>query len=139
VLNRLEALLPFFRQHVIVVASPHDGLPPELPEGATRPTTTSTGPKGTVVTSGPSKSAPGPAPLPTVPLRPVYASEGDNAFDVAALPHATGIKNLYLAGLENLPGLGLEGELVSAWGVVRLIAGGTSKRDPLRREVLINE
>ena len=43
------------------------------------------------------------------------------------------------AGLENLPGLGLEGELVSAWGVSRLIAGGQPRRDPLRREVLINE
>jgi hypothetical protein len=143
VLARLEALLPFYRQHVIVVASPHDGLPPELPEGAAAPaakTTTSTGPKGAVATSGPKKSAPTPATaVPTTPLRPVYAAEGDSTFDVAAMPHATGIKNLYLAGLENLPGLGLEGELVSAWGVVRLIAGGSPKRDPLRREVLISE
>jgi phytoene dehydrogenase-like protein len=142
VVERLETLLPFFREHLIVLASPHDGLPPELPaSAAARPTTTSTGPKGAVATSGPRKTAPAPAPAatPLSALRPVYASEGESAFDVAALPHATGIKNLYLAGLENLPGLGLEGELVSAWGVVRLIAGGSPKRDPLRREVLINE
>ncbi|HVU52669.1 MAG TPA: hypothetical protein VHL80_18440 [Polyangia bacterium] len=127
VVERLETLLPFFRQHLVVLASPHDGLPPELPAAAAKP-------------AGPTKksSAP-PAPVPTLPMPPVYASEGDSPFDVAALPHATGIKNLYLAGLENLPGLGLEGELVSAWGVSRLIAGGQPRRDPLRREVLISE
>ena len=126
VVERLETLLPFFRQHLIVLASPHDGLPPELPGGASQPP-----PAG--------KAAPVPTPTPTFPLAPVYASEGDSPFDVAALPHATGIKNLYLAGLENLPGLGLEGELVSAWGVARLITSTQPKRDPLRRKVLISE
>lgn len=126
VVERLETLLPFFRRHLVVLASPHDGLPPELPGKAPAPA---------------KKGAPGApaAPVPTLPLAPVYAAEGDSPFDVAALPHATGIKNLYLAGLENLPGLGLEGELVSAWGVARLITGTAPKRDPLRREVLINE
>jgi phytoene dehydrogenase-like protein len=84
----------------------------------------------------------GAAPLPplaSAPLQPVYAVESDSPFDVSALPHATGIKNLYLAGRENLPGLGFEGELVSAWGVVRLIAGTQGKRDQLRRQVLIDE
>jgi phytoene dehydrogenase-like protein len=126
VVDRLETLLPFFRQHLIVLASPHDGLPPDLPGAAPKPS--------------PKKGAAAPSPkVPTLPLPPVYAGAGESPFDVAALPHATGIKNLYLAGLENLPGLGLEGELVSAWGVVRLIAGGQPKRDSLRREVLISE
>jgi len=127
VVERLETLLPFFRQHLVVLASPHDGLPPELPASAAKPAAK----KG---------AATAPAPqMPMLPLAPVYAAEGDSPFDVAALPHATGIKNLYLAGLENLPGLGFEGELVSAWGVSRLIAGGQPRRDPLRREVLISE
>jgi phytoene dehydrogenase-like protein len=125
VVDRLETLLPFFREHLIVLASPHDGLPAELHASVAKPA---------------AKKSAGAAPaVPTLPLAPVYASEGESPFDVAALPHATGIKNLYLAGLENLPGLGLEGELVSAWGVSRLIAGGQPRRDPLRREVLINE
>jgi phytoene dehydrogenase-like protein len=123
IVARLETLLPFFREHLVVLASPHDGLPAELPAAASKST----------------KKTAAPAPIPALPLAPVYASEGDSPFDVAALPHATGVKNLYLAGLENLPGLGLEGELVSAWGVSRLIAGGQSRRDPLRREVLISE
>jgi phytoene dehydrogenase-like protein len=120
VLERLETLLPFFREHLVVLASPHDGLPPELSPAA-------------------SKGAAPLPPLASAPLQPVYAVESDSPFDVSALPHATGIKNLYLAGRENLPGLGFEGELVSAWGVVRLIAGTQGKRDQLRRQVLIDE
>ena len=33
------------------------------------------------------------------------------------------MKNLYLVGRENLPGLGLEGDLISGWGVARLMSG----------------
>jgi hypothetical protein len=129
VLERLETLLPFFREHLVVLASPHDGLPPELSPAAT---------KAAAAARAGKTSAPLPAPA-TAPLQPVYALESESPFDVAALPHATGIKNLYLAGRENLPGLGFEGELVSAWGVVKLIAGTQGKRDQLRREVLIDE
>jgi phytoene dehydrogenase-like protein len=126
VVARLETLLPFLRRHLIVLASPHDGLPPELPEGA----------RGKGKGKGESAKLP---PVPPTPLPPVYAADSDSPFDVAALQHATGIKNLYLAGLENLPGLGIEGELVSAWGVARLITGTQPKRDSLRRDVLFSE
>jgi phytoene dehydrogenase-like protein len=118
VLARLGRLLPFFERHLTVLASPYDGLPPQIPgwKGATPP----------------------PA-VPASPLPPVYSGEGSRPFDAAGMQHATGVKNLYLAGRENLPGLGLEGELVSAWGVARLITGTQPKRDILRREVLISE
>jgi phytoene dehydrogenase-like protein len=137
VVERLETLLPFFRQHLVVLASPHDGLPPELSASATKASTA----VSSSASSSPaaSKKSVAATAAPTVPLSPIYGAEGDSPFDVAALPHATGIKNLYLAGVENLPGLGLEGELVSAWGVARLISGTQPKRDARRREVLINE
>jgi phytoene dehydrogenase-like protein len=118
VIARLRKLLPFFERHLEVMASPYDGLPPEVPGRA------------------------GKTPLPAVPpmpLPPVYSTDGPRTFDVAGLQHATGVKNLYLASRENLPGLGFEGELVSAWGVARLITGTQPKRDILRREVLISE
>jgi phytoene dehydrogenase-like protein len=118
VIARLRKLLPFFERHLEVMASPYDGLPPEVPGRG------------------------GKTPLPAVPpmaLPPVYSTEGPRTFDVAGLQHATGVKNLYLASRENLPGLGFEGELVSAWGVARLITGTQPKRDILRREVLISE
>ena len=114
--KQLGKLLPFLPQHLVVLASPYDGLPPEVP-GAAKP---------------PPASAP-------IPMPPVYTAEGPRVLDLAGLPHATGVKNLFVAGRENLPGLGIEGELVSAWGVARLIAGGHPKRDVLRREVLLNE
>jgi phytoene dehydrogenase-like protein len=115
--KQLGKLFPFLGQQLQLLASPYDGLAPEIP-GAAKP----------------------PAALPPVPMPPVYSSaEGPRALDVAGLPHATGIKNLFLAGRENLPGLGIEGEFISAWGVARLVAGAHPKRDSFRREVLLNE
>jgi len=118
VVAHLRRLLPFFERHLVVLASPYDGLAPEIPGWA---------------------GAAPPPPVPPSPLPPVYSTEGSRAFDVAGVQHATGVKNLYLASRENLPGLGIEGELVSAWGVARLITGTQPKRDILRREVLISE
>jgi hypothetical protein len=127
VVDRLQRLLPFFQEHLVVLGSPHDGLPPEVPGARASSTSPATS----------RKSAP--TTVPASPLPVVYGLESDSRLDAAALPHATGVRNLYLAGRENLPGLGLEGELISAWGVVRLIGGAKAKRDPLRREVLISE
>ena len=114
--KQLGKLFPFFPQQLLVMASPFDGLPPEIP-GAAKP----------------------PAPIPPIAMPAVYSGEGPRTFDLAGLPHATGIKNLYVAGRENLPGLGVEGELVSAWGVARLVGGVNPKRATGRREVLLNE
>ena len=135
VVERHATVRPFSRRPLLGLAPPPAGLPPELPNGAPDPRASGAAPAA----APQRKSTPAPPAAPTLPLPPVYGAEGDSPFDVAALGHATGIKNLYLAGRENLPGLALEGELVSAWGVVRLIAGGHPQPDPLRREVLINE
>jgi hypothetical protein len=43
---------------------------------------------------------------------------------------------LLLVGRENLPGLGLEGELVGGWGAAHLIGGGPVRR--LRRRTLLS-
>jgi phytoene dehydrogenase-like protein len=115
--KQLARLFPFFPQHLLALGSPFDGLPSE----------------GSA--SGAAKAPVAAAPI-AMPV--VYAAERPRALDVAGLPHATGIKNLFLAGRENLPGLGMEGELVSAWGVSRLVTGTQTKRDQ-RREVLLNE
>ncbi len=117
--GQVARLLPFFARHLIVLASPHDGLPPELPGG---------------------RAAAAPAtPVPAQPMAAVYSSDLPRALDVGGAPHATGIKNLYLIGRENLPGLGVEGELISAWSVARSISASQPKRDLLRREVLLDE
>jgi hypothetical protein len=68
---------------------------------------------------------------------PLYTRAAAGPFDVSGLPHATGVKNLLLVGRENLPGLGLEGELVSGWGAARLIGHAPVRRVSLRRRTLL--
>ena len=115
--KQIGRVLPFLNQHLIVLASPFDGLPPEIPGSAKAPVAT-----------------------PPIPMPAVYATERPRPLDLGGLPHAPGIKNLWHVGRENLPGLSLEGELVSAWSVARLVTGGTTaKRDLRGRDVLLSE
>ena len=60
------------------------------------------------------------------------ASRPSARIDVIGLPHATGVKNLFLVSRENLPGLGLEGDLISGWGVARLMSGAKKHMSPRR-------
>jgi len=117
--ERLGRLLPFFDRHLLVLASPHDGLSPELPEAAS--------------------GSPPPEPIAATPMTAALTCELPRTLAVAGLPHATGIKNLTLVSQENLPGLGLEGELVSAWGAARLVTGAQPGRETSRREILIED
>ncbi|HEY7374148.1 MAG TPA: hypothetical protein VIF57_18445 [Polyangia bacterium] len=115
----VRRLFPGFAQHLVVLASPHDGLPPEH-RGTPVPETTP--PAGQAALPPPALvSLPAPRPL-----------------DIIGLPHATAVKNLYLVGRENLPGLGLEGELVSGWGVARLVSARPARRHLLPRRILIS-
>jgi hypothetical protein len=119
--ERLSRLLPFFERHLVVLASPHDGLPPELPEGNAR------------------GALPDPVRATPMATTAALAPELPRTLGVAGVPHATGIKNLTLASAENLPGLGREGELIAAWGAARLISGGERRREGNRREILIED
>jgi phytoene dehydrogenase-like protein len=127
-MHTLGQLLPELGRHLIVRASPYDGLPPEGvasedagPGARSRP----------AVVAMASASPPSQPPTPP----PLYTRAAPAPFDVVGVPHATGIKNLLLVGRENLPGLGLEGELVGSWGVARLVGGGPVRR--LRRRTLL--
>jgi phytoene dehydrogenase-like protein len=115
----LRRLLPGFAQHMVLLASPYDGLPAEH-RGTPAPETT---PPGSL------PALPPPALVGLPPPRPL---------DIVGLPHATAIKNLFLVGRENLPGLGLEGELISGWGVARLVSSGPAKRHLSPRRILIS-
>jgi phytoene dehydrogenase-like protein len=110
---RLEEVLPFHAAHLLAVDSPHDDAPPE----------------GQITTA---------VVRPPVPMDALWASTLPRCLGVGAVPHDAGIKHLYLCGRQNLPGLGLEGELASAWGCARLIAAGESRKDLLKREVLLS-
>jgi hypothetical protein len=105
--RHLTTLLPFVDRHLLCVHSPHDGLPPEkIDESAMH--------------------EPLPAPR---PLDPLWTAEEPRLLGVCGLPYDSGLKGLWLAGRQSLPGLGLEGELEAGLRVARLVVGAAKKRD----------
>jgi len=121
--DELLRIMPFHDQHLIVVASPHDGLPPELGPAAR-------------VEPGERGRLPG---IPPTPMTPALSCDLQRVLGLGGAPHTTGLKNVYLASNENLPGLGREGQFVSAWGVARMIAEPAQHRPSRKREILIEE
>jgi phytoene dehydrogenase-like protein len=123
-LQTLERLWPNLGKEILVVASPYDGL------GAQR------GPADPAADSAKMTAKAAASSVAVVPP-PLYARAAGGPFDITGLPHASGVKNLLLVGRENLPGLGLEGELVSGWGAARLVGHAPIRRVPLRRRTLL--
>ena len=121
--EELMRVMPFYDRHLHVMASPHDGLPPELGPAARLDGTQ----RGRL---------PG---IPPTPMTPALSCDSQRMLGLGGAPHATGLKNVYLASRENLPGLGREGHFVSAWGVARLIAEPAHHRAARKREILIEE
>lgn len=64
---------------------------------------------------------------------PLYAFETEAFLGVTGLGQRTAVKNLFLAGREVLPGLGLEGELLAGVRAARLVQELLRKKDPLKR------
>jgi hypothetical protein len=54
--------------------------------------------------------------------------------DVTGLPHRTGLKNLILACRQVVPGLGIEGEFLTALGAARIITKSDRRKRKFRRE-----
>jgi len=121
--EELSRIMPFHDRHLLVVASPHDGLSPEL------------GPAAHLDAVKPGHLP----PVPATAMTPALSCDLQRVLGLAGAPHATGLKNVFLASYENLPGLGREGQFVSAWGVSRLIAAPLAHRTSRKREILIEE
>ena len=118
--KRLGDVMPFFERHLVLAHSPFEATPPQVPGG-----------RG-------SYDVPRNLPL---RMSPVWATKAsDNAVEQIAgspLGYTTGLKNLTLTGDQVVPGLGLEGALVSGWSAAKIacaIAG--KKKDYLRDEVV---
>jgi hypothetical protein len=109
----VRRLLPAFAQHMVMLGSPYDGLPVER-RGTPAPETTP------------------PPSLLALPPPALFSVPTQRPIDVIGVPHATGVKNLFLVSRENLPGLGLEGDLISGWGVARLMSGAKKHLSPRR-------
>jgi hypothetical protein len=115
-LARVEEIVPFAQQHLIVMHSPYDGIAPVVPGGR----------------GGYDPPRGGPTPLP-----PRWQGNLEGGGGLAGVPYATGTKHLTLASPQVLPALGLDGELAVGWHAARIacnIAG--KKRDYLRDEVV---
>jgi len=121
--EELTRIMPFHDRHRHVIASPHDGLPPELGPAA-RPEPAHRG------------RLPG---IPPTRMTPALSCDGERMLGFGGLPHASGFKNVFLTSNENLPGLGREGQFVSAWGVARQIAEPARQKSARKREILIEE
>ncbi len=126
VLTALESCLPFLSEHLIVVDSPHDGLPAWLYEKNesgknVRKEVERIHIKG--VSPGPEAME---GRLQISP--PGYLGVGGE-------PLRGPITGTYLVGASVLPGLGQEGEVLAAWGVARILTKKDSARQKLRRQM----
>jgi hypothetical protein len=115
--TNLDAIMPFVAEHLVVAHSPHDGAPPEVPGG-----------RGG---HEPPKHLP-------IAMRPLWRGPVlEDGAEVALAPYLTGIKNLTIASSQNLPHLGLEGELAAGWSAAKVAcAYAGKKKDYLRDETL---
>ena len=116
VLDELDerGVLPFCRDHITLMHSPHDGLDPCDGRGRRADVTADTA-------------------MPMIPAT-IEAVHGEPSLGLGLLPYASGLKNLYFAGRLTLPGLGLEGEFAAgtmAAGLVSPPAKNPFSRSPL--------
>jgi hypothetical protein len=120
-LERLRREFPFLDRHLVLVDSPHDGLPLD------------------VYVDGQSSSVErreldGASFLPE-PLERRWHSERWGFLGLAAESVRGPIRGTYLVGKTVLPALGEEGELVAAWSAAQLVTGKDAHRQRRRRQM----
>jgi len=121
VLATVREYLPFLDEHLIVVDSPHDGLP--LRDTSRRPARE-------VERIHLRTSAPGPEPM-----QWLWKVEPAGWHDLAGEPFRGPIPGTYLVGSTVLPALGQEGELLAAWSAARSITRKNRTRQKIRRQM----
>lgn len=121
VLSTLREYLPFLDEHLIVVDSPHDGLP--LYDMSRRP-------HREIERIHLAESAPGPEPM-----QWLWKVEPPGWHDLAGEPFRGPIPGTYLVGPTVLPALGQEGELLAAWSAARTITRKNWTRQKMRRQM----
>jgi phytoene dehydrogenase-like protein len=121
VLATLIERLPFIERHLLVVDSPHDGLPLwDLTTGARKEIDRIHIPEAT----------PG-----GEPMQWQWAVDPPGWLDLAGEPIRGPIAGTFLVGPSVLPALGQEGELIAAWGAARIITRKDRTRQKMRRHM----
>jgi hypothetical protein len=106
ILDELDrrGVLPFARDHLALIHSPHDGR--EATDGAGR-----------------RLDSYGADTAMRMTMDPLYRLRGaEPSLGVGLLPHSSGIKNLHFASRMTYPGLGLEGEFAAGWAAAGAVA-----------------
>ena len=121
VLATIREHLPFIDRHLVVVDSPHDGLPLwDLSGGARKEIDRIHIPE----------AIPG-----CEPMLWQWTIDPPGHLDLAGEPIRGPIPGTFLVGPTVLPGLGQEGELLAAWGAARIITKKDGARQRMRRQM----
>lgn len=128
---------PFLERHLLVVDSPHDGLPLwDLRQPSADGT--SVGPRAFGLRARLVERAllrAGGGSATAEPMPSLYRLEDDELHGLAGEPLRTTVDHAYVAGASSLPALGQEGELLAAWGVARIITKKDRRKEKMLREM----
>jgi hypothetical protein len=121
VMNTLSHHFPFLQRHVVIVDSPHDGLPLEDYSSGERVEID----RIHVTSSSPRAEY----------MEHQWSVEPMGYLGLAAEPTRGPIVGSFLVGNTTLPALGQEGELLSAWSVAKMLTRRDSRRQQRRRQL----
>ncbi|MEZ4300318.1 MAG: phytoene dehydrogenase [Polyangiaceae bacterium] len=121
IVRALVAELPFLERHLLLVDSPHDGLPLWLFEDGRRKDIDRT--ELTGATRRPE------------PMIRKVAIDPPGYLGLGGEPIRGPIERTLLVGRSVLPALGQEGQLLAAWGAARLITRTDRRKERMRRDM----
>jgi phytoene dehydrogenase-like protein len=121
VLATLREYIPFLDDHLLIVDSPHDGLPLR---------DLSSGKPHDVDRIHVTQSTPG-----AEPMQWLWKVDPPGWHDLAGEAFRGPIPGTYLVGPTVMPGLGQEGELLAAWSAARAITRRNRTRQRIRRQM----
>jgi hypothetical protein len=121
VLDILLSHFPYLEKHLIVVDSPHDGLPVWVYDNGKRALADRLEARGSLRS--------------VEPMTPVLSVEPPGYMGIGGEPLRGPLPRSFLTGRSVLPSLGQEGELLAAWSVARIITGSDRRRARMRRDM----
>jgi len=126
VLTSLCAYFPFLEEHLVMVDSPHDGLPAWQYNKDTAGQNVLREIERIHLRSA----------YPTAePMMPRLSVASRGYLGIAGEPLRGPIQGTYLVGPSALPALGQEGEVLAAWGVARILTKKDGTRQKMRRQM----
>ncbi len=109
--EKLESVMPFFSEHLLLAHSPNESAAAEGVDGELQL----------------AQAIPAPA---------VWASQMDSYLGLTAVPYSIGVKRLTIASSQVMPGLGLEGDFATGWCAAKLACAAMGKkRDPAKKDL----